>query len=357
MSSLRPSDDSRARRRRGPHRAEPRWAQLPDDELLGWRICDLRVKIEGTVLADRIERLHEELDARSIHFRPHYWLAEDWFSPEGVPGIAIPFYMAHPRLARLERTQMLEVEGGTRDGCMRILRHEVGHAIDTAYGLHRLRRWQAVFGKSSLPYPEEYAPKPYSRSYVRHLGNWYAQSHPDEDFAETFAVWLKPRSNWRSQYEGWPALRKLEFVDGLLAEIRDRRPRVVSRERIDSVPRIRKTLRTYYAEKRTRYGVDASFSFDRELRRLFSDAPEHARGPSASAFLRRHRQELLRVVAEWTGQYKYTIDQVLREMIERCVELRLRVHRPERRTERDAQVMLTVQTMNYLHRGHHKIAL
>ena len=203
---------------------EPAWAQLPDDELLDWRICDLGVKVEGTVLEERIERLHAELSARDIRFRPHYWFSDDWFSPEGVPGVAIPFYLAHPRLARLERSQMLEVEGGTREWCLRILRHEAGHAIDTAYGLHRLRRWQAVFGKSSLPYPDEYAPRPYSKSYVRHLGNWYAQSHPDEDFAETFAVWLKPRSNWRSQYEGWPALKKLEFVAGLLAELR----RVVS---------------------------------------------------------------------------------------------------------------------------------
>ena len=172
---------------------------------------------------------------------------------------------------------MLEVEGGTKEWCMRILRHEAGHAIDTAYGLHRLRRWQAVFGKSSQPYPEEYQPKPYSKSFVRHLENWYAQSHPDEDFAETFAVWVKPRSNWRTQYEGWPALKKLEFVDELLAEIRERRPRLRSRERVDPVRRIRKTLRTHYAEKRKRYGLDAGYSFDNELRRLFSDAPESAR--------------------------------------------------------------------------------
>jgi hypothetical protein len=333
------------------------WAQLPDDQLLDWRICDLKVQIAGSQLEQRIEKLYRELEARQIYFRPHCWLSDDWFSPEGVPGIAIPFYMAHPRLARLERSQMLEVEGGTREWCMRILRHEAGHAIDTAYGLHRLRRWQAVFGKSSQPYPEEYQPKPYSKSFVRHLENWYAQSHPDEDFAETFAVWLKPRSNWKTQYEGWPALKKLEFVDQLFAEVRGWRPRTSCRERIEPVRRIRKTLRTHYAEKRQRYGLDASYSFDNELRRLFSDAPEHARRPSAAAFLRRNRRELLEVVANWTGQYKYTIDQVLREMIERCGALGLRVHLPERVAKRDVQVMLTVQTMNYLHSGHHKIAL
>lgn len=334
-----------------------RWEHLSDDELLDWRVCDLDVRIEESVLAERVERLYQELAARGIRFRPHFWLSDDWFSPEGVPGVAIPFYMAHPRLARLERAQMLEVEGGTKEWCLRILRHEAGHAIDTAYDLHRLRRWQAVFGRSSQPYPKEYAPKPYSKSYVRHLDNWYAQSHPDEDFAETFAVWVKPRSKWRLEYQGWPALKKLEFVDTLMAEIRDASPTVVSRQRVDPVRSIRKTLRKYYEEKRTRYGLDATFSFDRELYRLFSDAAEHARRPGAAAFLRRHRHELLQVVAAWTGQYKYTIDQVLKEMISRCDQLGLRVHRSERVSRRDAQVMLTVQTMNYLHRGHHKIAL
>lgn len=341
----------------GRRQADPPWAHLPDEELLSWRICDLGVEIEETPLEQRIEKLYRELESREISFRPHCWLSDDWFSPEGVPGIAIPFYMAHPRLARLERSQMLEVEGGTKEWCMRILRHEAGHAIDTAFGLHRLRRWQAVFGRSSLPYPHEYHPKPYSKSFVRHLENWYAQSHPDEDFAETFAVWLTPRLNWRTQYEGWPAIKKLEFVDELLAEVRHRRPAAVSRERVEPARRIRKTLRTHYAEKRKRYGLDATYSFDNELRRVFSDASEHAGRPPAAAFLRRHRHELLDVVASWTGQYKYTIDQVLREMIDRCAALGLRVHVSERVAKRDVQVMLTVQTMNYLHNGHHKIAL
>ena len=114
-----------SRRRSG----EPSWAALPDDELLTWRMCDLGLHIEGTVLEERIERLYDELEYRGIRFRPHFWLSDEWFSPDGVPGIAIPFYLAHPRLARLERKQMLEVEGGTEDWCLRILRHEAGHAL------------------------------------------------------------------------------------------------------------------------------------------------------------------------------------------------------------------------------------
>src|SRR5256885_16453644 len=79
----------------------------------------------------------------------------------------------------------------------RILRHEAGHALDNAYRLRRRKRWRAVFGPASLPYPARYRARPGSRRYVHHLGEWYAQAHPSEDFAETFAVWLTPKSGWR----------------------------------------------------------------------------------------------------------------------------------------------------------------
>jgi hypothetical protein len=336
---------------------DPAWVDLPDEELLQVRICDLGVRIEGTPLEERIERLFAEMDYRGLRFRPHFWLSDEWFSPDGIPGVAIPFYLAHPRLARLERKQMLEVEGGSEEWCLKILRHETGHAVDTAYRLHRRSQYRETFGKYTDPYPEHYRPKPYSKSYVIHLEPWYAQAHPAEDFAETFAVWLKPRSGWRVHYEGWPAIKKLEYVHALMGEIHEEKPKVISREHVDSVRKIRKTLGEHYQEKRQRYGVEYPDFYDQDLRRLFSNAPEYAHRPSAAAFLRRIRTELRKTVAHWTGEYQYTIDQVLGEMIERCRELNLRMDRPARQAKRDAVVMLTVQTMNYLHGGHHRVAL
>lgn len=337
--------------------SEPEWAKWGDERLLDMRICDLQIDIPGSPIEPRIERLYRELKDRDIRLRPHCWFSDDWFSPDGIPGIAIPFYMGHRRLHRLERSQMLEVEGGSEEWSMRILRHEAGHTIDTAFGLYRRRRWQRVFGKASKPYPDHYQPKPYSKSYVLHLESWYAQSHPAEDFAETFAVWLKPRSRWRTQYAEWPALHKLEYVDSLMDEIRGQKPKLRSRMRVDPVRKLKKTLREHYEEKRARYGVGAETFYDRDLQRLFSSAGEHARNMAAATFLKRTRKELREVVADWTGQYQYTIDQVLSEMIDRCRELKLRLDRPWDIAKRDAQVMLTVQTMNYLHRGHQKIAL
>lgn len=335
------------------------WAEYSDADLLQLRLCDLGLNALGPVLQRRIERLHEELEARELMFRPHCWLSDEWFSQDGIPGIAVPFYLAHPRLERLERKQMLEVEGGTQQWCMRILRHEAGHALDTAFRLHFRRRWREVFGPYSQPYPDYYQPKPYSKSYVLHLDSWYAQSHPAEDFAETFAVWLRPRSRWRSQYRDWPAMKKLRYVDELMEEIKNVRPAVRSRRRVAPLREIRRTLAEHYAEKRARYGIDYPDFYDRDLRKLFSD-PRHSTGNGrcgAAGFLRRIRPELRRVVSHWTGEYQYTIDQLLGEMIERCGELDLRLDRPVEQAKRDAMVMLTMQTMNYLHSGRHRVAL
>jgi hypothetical protein len=240
---------------------------------------------------------------------------------------------------------------------MKILRHETGHAIDNAYRIHYRPKWRAVFGKASARYPKYYQPKPYSKSYVLHLEAWYAQSHPVEDFAETFAVWLKPRSGWRVQYRGWPVLKKLECVDELIADIRDQRPKVTYRGYVDPVRKIRKTLREHYRQKRAHYGLGYPEFYDRDLRRLFSDDPQHANGRTAAGFLRRLRPKLRKGVARWTGEYQYTIDQLLSEMISRCRELNLHLDRPDQEVEHDALIMLTVQTMNYLHAGHHQVVL
>lgn len=338
-------------------RRRPEWADWPDEQLLDLRICDLGLTVEGSPLKGPIHRVYKELERHGIRFRPHFWLSEEWFSPDGIPGVAIPFYLAHPRLMRLERRHMLEVEGGTRESCLRILRHEVGHALDHAYLLHRRRKWQRLFGKSSDPYPEFYRPRPHSRNYVVHLDFWYAQSHPDEDFAETFAVWLKPRSMWRRRYQGWPALAKLEYVDELMGELAGQPPLVTRRKHFEPLPEIRKTLREYYQQKRARYSRDYLRFYDEDLRLLFSDAPEHARRESAAAFLRRVRGEVRRLVSRWTGQYEYTLDQVLKDMIGRCRELKLHVVGRERQVKMDFAILLTVQTMNHLYSLRHRLAM
>ena len=334
------------------------WAAWPDERLLDVRMCQLGVTIEGSPLEARIGELDKELQERGLAgFHPYFWLSDEWFTPDGVPGVAIPFYLAHPRLEKLERAQMLAVEGGTPEWCMQILRHEAGHAIDNAYRLRLRRRRQQIFGPSYKAYPEYYTPKPYSKSFVLHLDSWYAQSHPDEDFAETFAVWLSPHSDWRVRYVEWPALKKLEFMDALMRELSGKPMTVQTHRRVDPLPSIKKTLRVHYERKRRHYGLLHPDFYDRDLRRLFSDRPEHAGNMKAARFIARARKDVRRMVASWTGEYQYTIDQVVEAMMRRANELNLRLKESEERSKLDFLVLLTVQTMNYLHSGRHRVAL
>jgi Putative zinc-binding metallo-peptidase len=324
------------------------WASLPDEQLLKLRLRDLKVTVEDTWLEDCFNSLLEELGQRGIRVRPHAWISSEWFSPENTPGIAFPFYLAHPRLMQLEKKKIIDVEGGTWSECMAILRHEAGHVLQHSYALQRRRRWQQLFGASSKRYPSYYRPNPASRHFVQHLRLWYAQSHPDEDFAETFAVWLRPRSNWRTRYAGWPALKKLEYVDELMAEIPSAPPLLTRRERVDPLAELNETLAEHYRKKQALYVFDTPKTYDRDLLRLFSSDPRHRRSQAASAFIRHNRARMRQMVARWTGEYQLTLDALLDDMIVRCRELDLRAVGPERKLIMEFTVLLTAKTVHAL---------
>ncbi len=325
--------------------------------MLDTRLCDLRLRIQGSEIKERIAQLFDELRARELAFRPHFWLSDDWFCPDGIPGIAIPFFLAHPRLKSLEQEKMLEAEGGTQDECMRLLRHEAGHAVANAYQIHRKRAWQNHFGRSSVRYPDTYLPRPYSKRYVVHLPNWYAQSHPHEDWAETFAVWLTPNSDWRKRYRGWSALKKIEYVDTLMQELRLQRPRISTRKQEYPVRSNRMTLREYYRQKQIRYGKNSAEFYDHDLRSLFSAREEHKQNEKASHYLRRIRMEVVRVVSRWTSEYNYRISEVLKDMVRRCDELGLHVVKDDEATKLQVVACVTTLVMHKLHSGGFQVSL
>jgi hypothetical protein len=345
---MRTSDSASTPRgaRRRPRR-DYAWAQADDEQLLQMRMCDLQLTLRRSPLLPHVDRLYDELGQRGIRFRPHVWLAEEWFSPDGVPGIAIPFYLAHPRLMRLERKMTREVEGGNVNWLMRILRHEAGHAIDTAYRWRRRAQWRALFGPASRPYRSRYRARPSSRHHVQHLGDWYAQSHPTEDFAETFAVWLAPRSGWRRRYAGWPALRKLQFVQQLAAELGSRRPPVRSRDRIEPLAANTRTLAQHYRSRTARVRRQRRGLADRLLLGVFS-RQSGARAAGAGTLLRAHRRALLATLMSSAGVDRYVAHQLLRMAIERCDRLRLTVQGERRTALRAARVMLVRLARLYL---------
>jgi hypothetical protein len=335
---------SRATRR--PARRLP-WTRLPDEKLLELRFCDLKLSLERSPLARRVKRLYAELENRGIGFKPHVWLSEEWFSPDGVPGIAVPFYLAHPRLERLERRIMRGAEGGNDRWLMRILRHEAGHALDNAYRLRRRKCWREVFGPASLPYPHRYRARPGSRRYVHHLGEWYAQSHPTEDFAETFAVWLKPNSDWRRTYAAWPAFHKLNLVDELMESVRGTRPAVRNRIRIEPIESDTRTLADHYRQKLARYKHYRRGLADELLRKIFSADRANKRSMRAATLLRTTRPGVIADIAKEAGVERYTVLQIHRMVVERSERLKLHVRGSRRDALRHARWMLLRLTRMY----------
>jgi len=318
------------------------------------RMKDLGLVIEGTSIDGRISRLRRELDNVGIYFHPPCYLADEWCCPDGVPAVGVAFYLTHPRLRRLESKMILEIEGGQPDEFMRILRHETGHAMNYAFLLHRKKRWRELFGPFEAEYKEVYRVRPYSKKYVRNLANWYAQMHPDEDFAETFAVWLEPGSDWRREYAGWGALEKLEYVDELMkSDVIGRPPKVTPRKKnfIGSVARIATTLANHYKRKRAFYARAYPDFYDPDLTRIFREGGERE---CASDFLRHRRAALVDNIARWSQENKFTVDALLRDIIDRCQELDLRVASPEADAVLAATAYLTTLVVNYRHTGEFK---
>lgn len=334
------------------------WTQLDDEELLKVRICDLKLQLTGSEIEKCVERLYSELDERGLQrFRPKCYLGDEWFSPDGVNAIAIPFYLAHPRLKALEKSVMFEVEGGEEEECMKLLRHEAGHCFDHAYRVSRKQRWRSLFGKRTKDYdPDTYRPRPYSKSFVRHLKDWYAQAHPDEDFAETFAVWLDPKSQWEKMYLNWQgATAKLRYVDDLAKSCKEKQVPSVRGPLPWSVSRMKSTLERYYKRRKKEAADDYPDFFDEDLRKIFDgDQNLSARENSALQFMRRNRKQIIDSVSFWTREKKYTINALVKRLILRCKENDLRVGKQEDQTKLEVAAYLATIVTHYLFTGKFK---
>lgn len=255
--------------------------------------------MQGTRVERLTARLYDELQQRGIAFRPPVYLSDQWGCPDGTPLIGVPFYLADARLERIEAEESGSVEGD--DEAMRYLRHEAGHAINYAFHLHERGDFPHLFGDYGRPYDEHYATDPLSREHVRHILGWYAQKHPDEDFAETFAVWLTPSLDWRTEYQGWGALSKLEWVDQVMREVSTLAPAAPALTADDlPVESMHWTLAEHYADDEPLDVGDAR-QFDGDLRRIFAATDVAPDGEPASRYLLRHEGELVTRVSYWAG--------------------------------------------------------
>jgi hypothetical protein len=318
--------------------------------LLRSRIDELGLTIEGSRLAPLVTQLYEELGRAGVDLRPKVFLSDEWGCPEGIPVIGIPFYLADPRLSRLELEVMDNIEAETDREIMAYLRHETGHAFNYAYRLYETEAWHELFGPYSRPYRDDYEPNPFSRNFVRHISGWYAQKHPDEDFAETFAVWLTPGSDWRRRYDGWGCLPKLEYVARIVAALGHAPPLVPAD--YDTRHELACSIAEYH-RKLAYERVELPSYFDGDLKDLFSfeGAATAARQPAAQ-FLRSMRRRLVVDIAYWTGLQESAVRSLFEHFIERAEALGLELRDDAReRLLTNLTAYATTLCMNRLYKG------
>jgi hypothetical protein len=320
-------------------------------ELLGKRISQLGLRIEGSRVERFVQQLYRELERKGLRkFHPVCYLTDEWGCPDGQPVIGIPFYLADPRLAQLERA-INDLESDR--SIMMYMRHEAGHAINYAYRLYRTPAWRHLFGPFHRVYRDHYRPVPFSRKYVRHIEGWYAQKHPDEDFAETFAVWLTPGSNWRRVYRTWPAIRKLRYVDRVARVLRDRAPIVPNGQFDLTVDDMRLTVDEFYRRTSRENGAAIDVSLDSDLAEFFLSKGRRRKGVRpAGELLAELRPLLTDRITYWTGVKRPIVRALVERMARTCNELHLQA---EIGRELQYAVELTAYgttlAMNYLTRG------
>ena len=320
-------------------------------EILGKPIRDLGLKLEGSPIEHFVHQLYAELASKGLaKFRPACYLTDEWGCPSGEPIIGIPFYLANPDLAQLEK-EVNDLED--KREIMMYLRHEAGHAFNYAYKLYRTPEWKTLFGPFRRRYRDNYRPVPFSRNYVRHLAGWYAQKHPDEDFAETFAVWLTPRSSWRKRYRGWGALEKLRYMDRVARALKDSEP-VRRRGYPDvTVDEMESTVAEFYRQSVAEQIPVVDLALDTDLRDIFNVSKRRRNtARPAHEFLHQHRKALVDKVAYWTGVQRPLIKKLIELIEKRINELALRVDtRREAEHLAELTVYATTLATNYMNRG------
>jgi hypothetical protein len=310
------SASPRVRREQAAPPPDPNSAGPPD--LAKTPLRDLGLTIAGTPLEAVVNDFRAELHAAGItHVRPHFYLSTEWGVPFGTVSIAIPFYLARPDLTRLHAERGGLVEGATPPAVLRYLRHEMGHVVNYAYRLYERPEWAKLFGDINRPYEEEYRPRPFSRDYVEHLPGWYAQKHTDEDWAETFAVWMTPSLDWRSRYAGWPALKKLEYCDRTMAELRARPPLAAEEDPDEDVGGLALTLDEFYHAEAGE-GAEPPVDADAALDAVFEHAGRPPDARPAAELIGRVEHAIGAEVFRWTGYFPERTRRLLRRLAERA---------------------------------------
>lgn len=333
-----------------------------ESRFLATPIRELGLTITDTPLHELISEFQRELERVGIRrLKPDFYLSTEWGVPFESISIGIPFYLAQPELVDVHARHVGHLEGVGRAELLRYLRHEMGHVVNYAYRLYEQAEWIRLFGSITQPYLEEYRPEPFSQRYVTHLPGWYAQKHPDEDWSETFAVWMTPGLDWRATYANWPdALAKLEYCDRTMAGVNERDPLVTTTDRDEEVSSLTASLEDFYRVHPAAEDDSLPPDLDGSLRVIFEDfgSPENhatdAPRRSAAELIRHLERDVVANVYRWTGHFPEMTRRLVQHLATRAETLR-QVYPADHESSVTVALttLVTSLAMNHVLRGHY----
>ena len=329
-------------------------SSLTDLELLKVKIKDLPVDLSAPLVSKGIIQLRRDFQRKGLSFQPHIWVSDDWFCPDGVCGFAVPFFILHPRLIELEKKMMGHCEGERYGDLLKLLRHESGHAVDNAYKMRKLEGRVDLFGNHNLPYPKSYEYRPYSKKYVKHIKPHYAQAHPDEDFAETFAIYLGPKKEWSEHYKNTVALKKLHFIDRELKKVKKLAPLLKGRRRVDPIEKDNRTLGSYYRQKIKQQRVKEFFFSKRGLpKTLKVQKLEGAR----STFFSPVEKEIIKMVAKQTNGPQYRVKGMINQLKSSLRQNGVMISGSRLELKKQMVKYLVEHSSSYFKNGEHRVIM
>lgn len=325
--------------------------QYSDTDLLAMKVKDLPLDEFRLPFNKQVLTLKAELRRRGINWTPHLWASEEWFSPDGVPGFAFPFTLLDPRLIKLEKKHVGFLEGSSEKELVKLLRHECAHALDNAFHLRKNKKRQALFGLSSRPYPTFYVPDLNSKDYVKHLPQGYAQAHPEEDWAETFAVWLTPKYQWKEKYKTWPAMEKLLLVDEIIKKSCLGESKVSNSDTPLHFRDDNRTLKQYFNWRKQSLGLRRNNFYADKVNEVFStDGKEEA-----NEVFKKYESVICKRLAKRSGISTNIVKLMIKELKQECKIKNYRLKYSSYKTKTIVEEMLSFHSAEFLRKKRHRV--
>lgn len=306
-----------------------------------------------------ILRLKQRLRAYNISWRPHIWFADEWFSPNGIGGFALPLSLGHKKLITLEKKYLGHLEGTSSKEFFKLACHETGHALDNAYKLRLSKGRQKIFGKTSQHYPKSYIPNPNRNDHVHFLGDFYAQAHPDEDWAETVGFLLYNNKSWNKNYLNTYAWQKLCFAHALLNQLQHKTPKLTRHLKPYHVQNDERTFLQYLEDKSHQLKPNKKpfFLTEKHVQIIKSQKPSKLSNHAVitNRLISKNKNLLISKIEKNTNISPWYIEKGLLTLKKECKENAYQLQFLQRPSLKKIEEIITSQLEEFINKGHARI--